>query len=289
MRWLVTGDSGFVGGHVMRALRDAGHDAVGLGFGRAGDNPCDVTDPAALRAAVLARRPDRVIHLAGIAFAAASDADGFRRVHVDGTRNLLAACAALESPPAVALASSSAVYAASAGPLAESSPLGPRSDYGRSKLAMEEAAAAWSPRLPLLVVRSFNCAGPGQDNRFLVAKLADAFRRRLPAVALGDLAVRRDFTDVRDAAADYVRLLGPSPATGCVNLCSGRAFSPADLLDLLAALAGHRPQVHPDPSLLRPGEPVLALGDPSRLASLVGGLRRRPLVSTLSDMLSFPP
>lgn len=289
MRWLVTGASGFVGRHLLRALRDAGHDAVGLGLGPASGNSCDITDPAAVRAAVLRVRPDRVAHLAGIAFAPGAGAGEFRRVHVGGTRHLLAACAELPSPPAVALAGSSAVYAASPGPLAESSPLGPLSDYGLSKLAMEEEAAAWAGRLPVLVVRSFNCIGPGQDTRFLAAKLADAFRRRLPSVALGATDTRRDFTDVRDAAADYLRLLGPAPAAGCVNLCSGRALSAADLLDLLANLTGHRPRVARDPSLLRAGEPALAVGDPSRLASLVGGLRRRPIEETLADMLSAPP
>lgn len=288
MRWLVTGASGFVGQHVLRALRAAGQDAVGLGFGRSADEPCDITDPAAVRAVILDRRPDRVIHLAGIAFVPTSAAEEFHRIHVDGTRHLLAACATLESPPAVALASSSTVYAASNQPLTESSPLQPLSDYGRSKHVMEEEAAAWAGRLSLLVVRSFNCTGPGQDTRFLVAKLADTFRRRLPSVTLGATDSRRDFTDVRDAADDYLRLLGPSPASGCVNLCSGRAFSPEDFLRMLTELTGHHPDVLRDPALVRSGEPSLAVGNPSRLASLVGGLRRRPLESTLADMLSDP-
>ncbi len=93
MRVLVTGGSGFVGGHVVPRLRADGRDVRALvrDPARAGDLDAelvqgDMTDPASLRAAMAGC--DVVIHLVAIR---QGRPEQFQRVMVDGTRNLLAA------------------------------------------------------------------------------------------------------------------------------------------------------------------------------------------------------
>jgi uncharacterized protein YbjT (DUF2867 family) len=94
---LVTGASGFVGRHVVQALRADGHDVRGLvrdaRKGEAvvdqGANAAmigDMTNPVSLRAAISGC--DTVVHLAAIR---QGRPEQFQRVMVDGTRNLLAA------------------------------------------------------------------------------------------------------------------------------------------------------------------------------------------------------
>lgn len=287
MRWLVTGASGFTGRWLRRRLEALGHEVAGAGLGDADEMRCDLTDAVSVRRAVRGFRPDRVAHLAAISFVAHPDPAAFARVNVDGTVNLLAACADLATPPAVALASSAAVYGRVAGHIAETTPCQPVNDYGRSKHAMELAAAAWAGRLAALVVtRPFNYTGPGQDERFLVPKIAAAFRRRAATLTLGRTDVARDFSDVRDVVEDYVRLLGPAPASATVNLCSGRATSVDDILALFGRLTGHRPVVATDPALVRPDEIVRLTGDPTRLVSLTGRGHDIGLEQTVRDMLA---
>jgi uncharacterized protein YbjT (DUF2867 family) len=87
---LVTGGTGFIGPHVVRAVQGAGHDVRALV--RKGSIPGtepaqgDLTDPESLRRAV--EGVDAVIHLVGIR---QGREEQFQRIMVDGTRDLLAA------------------------------------------------------------------------------------------------------------------------------------------------------------------------------------------------------
>lgn len=287
MRWLVTGASGFTGRWLRRRLQALGHEVAGAGLGDADEMRCDLTEAASVRQAVHNFRPDRVVHLAAISFVAHSHPEDFTRVNVEGTVHLLAACADLATPPAVALASSAAVYGRVAGHIAETTPCQPVNDYGRSKHVMEQTAAGWAGRFPALVItRPFNYTGPGQDERFLIPKIAAAFRRRDPVLTLGRTDVARDFSDVRDVVDDYVGLLGPSPVSTTVNLCSGRATSVDDVLALFVRLTGHRPVIATDPQLVRPDEIPVLTGDPTRLIALTGRSHAIGLEQTARDLLA---
>lgn len=287
MRWLVTGASGFTGRWLRRRLVALGHEVAGAGLGGADEMRCDLTDAASIRRAVLDCRPDRVVHLAAISFVPHARPEEFARVNVEGTAHLLAACADLPSPPAVALASSAAVYGRASGHIAETTPCQPANDYGRSKHAMELAAAAWAGRFPSLVItRPFNYTGPGQEERFLVPKIAAAFRRRDAVLTLGRVDVARDFSDVRDVVEDYVRLLGPEPASGAVNLCSGRAATVEEIIGIFARLTGHLPAIETDPALVRPDEIARLTGDPARLVALTGRGHDITLEQTARDLLA---
>ena len=103
MRALVTGGTGFIGTKVVHALRAAGHDVTALVRSPARARTLaawgcrltegDVTDPASLERAV--EGCDCVVHLVAIIAGRAAD---FERIMEQGTRDLVAASAAIGSP-----------------------------------------------------------------------------------------------------------------------------------------------------------------------------------------------
>ena len=96
-RALVTGIRGFTGRYMASELTSHGYQVFGLGS-QPSDEPdyhqVDLTDPAATRQVIAEIRPDVVLHLAALAFVGHGDTNGFYRVHLIGTRNLLEALAA---------------------------------------------------------------------------------------------------------------------------------------------------------------------------------------------------
>ncbi|MFA5679001.1 MAG: NAD-dependent epimerase/dehydratase family protein [Pseudomonas sp.] len=291
-RALVTGAGGFTGRYLMQELEAHGWEVWGLGHGPvAGDErilQADLLAPAALQAALEQVQPEAVFHLAAIAFVGHGTPADFYQVNLIGTRNLLAALAALPQPPAsVLLASSANVYGnAAEGMLDESTPFNPANDYAVSKAAMEMMARLWCERLPLVVVRPFNYTGVGQSLAFLVPKIVDHFHRRASFIELGNLQVWRDFSDVRDVVRAYRLLADACPAGQTVNICSGRSHSLMEVLDLARQISGHELQVQVNPAFVRANEVRTLYGDAERLGELLGGWSPRPFADTLAWMLA---
>ncbi|WP_426189535.1 NAD-dependent epimerase/dehydratase family protein [Massilia sp. DWR3-1-1] len=290
-RALVTGVSGFTGVYVVNALKQAGYRVFGT---VRADQPAgidqfavDLADAAAVGAVVAQVQPDVVVHLAAISFVAHADVDVIYRVNIGATRNLLAALAAAPHRCSkVVLASSANIYGnADVGLITESQAPAPANDYAVSKLAMEYMARLWMDRLPIVIVRPFNYTGVGQDARFLLAKMVDHVRRRAPAIELGQLAIARDFSDVRTVATCYQRLLETGQPGQVYNICSGQSVSLQGALDLLADIAGYRIAVSVNPAFVRANDVLTLAGSNAKLIEAIGPIDAVPLATTLRWMV----
>jgi len=296
-RVLITGVDGFTGRYLAPLLASAGHEVHGMaqrGNGKRVDgvvamHPADLVDPSAIEDVIRHVTPDRVVHLAAIAHIADGDPRSMYLVNLLGTRNLLESLVGLgRRPEAVVLASSANIYGnAREGALDETTQPEPANDYAVSKLAMEAIARLYAGRLPLIVCRPFNYTGRGQSEAFLLPKIVSHSRSRAEWIELGNLAVARDFSDVRDVTNAYARLLETPAAIGrTINLCSGTAHSLEDVLAMVEALSGHSLPVRVNPALVRQNEVRILKGDRTLLASLVPSLPPpRPLLETLRWML----
>jgi len=281
---LVTGAAGFVGGHLLREL---GERAVAAS--------ADVTDAAEVARDLREAEPDAVVHLAAYASVADSWENPVEvwRVNTLGTVALLEAVRAERSAARVLVVSTSEVYGrAEALPTPEEEPLRPLSPYAASKAAAELACerAARADGMDVVVARAFPHLGPGQDERFAVASWA-AQIARLEArgggtLAVGDLSVERDLTDVRDVVRAYRLLLEPSVAAGTYNVASGRAVRLAEVVETLVGLARCSVAVEVDEERLRPADVPVLCGDASRLAEATGWSPTIPLEQTLADTLA---
>jgi nucleoside-diphosphate-sugar epimerase len=294
---LVTGAEGFTGRYLAAELQRAGYEVHGLVHKPVSSSKvarvralhvADLSDAAALAAVVNEVQPDKVVHLAAIAFVAHGDIEAIYRTNLVGTRHLLEALAQSKAPlDAVLLASSSNVYGnAVGGVLDENTPPAPANDYAVSKLAMEYAARLYAGRLPLIMARPFNYTGVGQAESFLIPKIISHVRRRAPVIELGNLDVARDFSDVRNVVQLYRRLLEVPAALGqTFNVCSGQAWSLNDVLAMVREISGHDFEVRVNPAFVRQNEVKTLLGSRAKLDAVVGEVPEIALRDTLRWML----
>src|SRR5215210_4980579 len=271
MRALVTGVSGFVGGHLAEHLLEAGDQVVGLSAsGRwpeglahvarsVRNERCDLADiaEADLSDWIVRKKPEVIYHLAAQANPQASVADprGTWALNLGGTLNLLEAVKGSGLRPRVVLVGSGVCYGNPGPehlPVTESCPLRPNNPYAASKAAADLLGIQHhlAHRTDAVMVRPFNHAGPRQSPSYvlggLARQVAEVEAGVRPRVEVGNLDVVRDFTDVRDVVRAY-RLLAARGAAGEVyNLGTGRGTRLSDALAILTSLARVPIDVHID-------------------------------------------
>lgn len=279
MRVFVTGSRGFTGAYLVAELQRRGCEVIGY--------EGDVTDATALGRSLALAQPDRVVHLAAIAFIASDDVLGFYRVNQLGTLALLGVIEDIAPHASVLLASSANIYGTStAGYLTEDSPPHPANHYAVSKWAMEMGANLFASRLKITIARPFNYTGVGQDDRFLIPKIVTHFKERARVIRLGNMDVQRDFGDVRSVVDAYASLCINPPAQPVVNICTGRVYSIRDILDMAGRITNHRIDAMVDPRFVRQDEVPILAGDPTLLRTILSDWRPREMEETLSWMLA---
>jgi len=254
VRVFVTGATGFVGGHLVRALTARGDSVVALARRRTthealrqlGCAPVDgsLEDAMALSAAL--RGVNVVYHVAGVV-GAPTDAEYFA-VNEHGTRRLVEAVRAAAPPLSrfVYVSSAAALGPSQRGtPLLEDAPPHPLTPYGRSKLAGEVVVR--ESGLPWSIVRPPAVYGPG-DRAFLrlfkivklgIAPVFGTSAQELSLVYVADLARAIVLAGTEPAGANQLFHAGHSEVatSGSVARAAGAAI-------------GRKPVVFPLPGFI---------------------------------------
>lgn len=266
MRVLVTGATGFLGRHLLRALRDQGHDAVAAvrDASRASLDgevvELDVTDASSTAGTFEATRPEVVIHAAAYgALSSEHDAARMAAVNVLGTLHVYQSALRAQIARFVHLGTAFE-HGPSDDALTEGSPLQPRGTYAASKagaaLLLREAARGQA--LQPLLLRLFNAFGPGDSEpRLGAAVLRGALTRTPIELTAGDQ--RRDFSYAPDVARRVVALAtAPAPhfpAGDVLHVASGTPRTVADFARALAAELGAAELLRIGAAAPRAGEP----------------------------------
>jgi GDP-4-dehydro-6-deoxy-D-mannose reductase len=301
---LVTGATGFAGGHLIDRL---GHHTQVVGWYRPAGNPRRLTGPVAWRpvdlldaegveAAIADAAPDVVYHLAGAPQVDTSWTTVVPHLQVNaiGTHHLLEAIRRAGRRCRVLIVTSAQIYQPGPDAIDEEAPLLPSSPYGLSKLAQDALArrAALEDGLDVAIARPFNHTGPGQSAAFALPSFAKQIARieaglASPVLRVGNLDAERDVSDVRDVVDAYTRIATAAPAARPFNVCSGAAYRIGDLLDRLLSFASTRIAVERDPSRLRPNDVPRLMGNRERVSVELGWRPRIPIDQTLLDTLEW--
>ncbi len=212
MKLLVTGATGFLGSTLVPLLRAAGHEVRALTRSGAPIAEVeivkgDVRDPDAVRRALSG--VEGLYHLAGLVSRDPADARKMYELHVDGTRNLLAAAARAKLQRIVLASSSGTIGVSRVRRVATEEDGYPIETVGRwpyylSKIYEEKIAVELARHgLPVVILNPSLLLGPG-DAR--MSSTQDIFRflmGRIPVLPRGGIS----FVDVRDAAQAFLAAL----------------------------------------------------------------------------------
>ncbi len=307
MRLLITGIRGFVGLHLGRLGVEAGWEVFGtsrtpspplvLGTGKTALletwNPeLDQTPVKALRRF----EPDAIVHLAADSFAGSGGlgSASLWKSNFEGTRILLDSIAQTCPKALLLFVGTGLSYGNPSSPGAkscESEPLNPPNAYAATKACADLLChlACKDPGLFIIRARPFNHLGPGQSAKFAVSSFARQFaamkKGLIPKILrTGNLSSSRDFTDARDIARGYIRLLQSGKSGEAYNLGSGTATSLGTVIEHLNRITGITPEIIPDPQLFRKSDPPVLLADISKIKTSVGWSPEIALSKTIEDL-----
>ncbi len=211
--------------------------------------------------------------------------------------NIFEAVRELELPTRIIVACSSEEYGLikeSDLPVNENCCFNPLSTYAVSKVSQDMLAYQYykSYGMDIIRVRSFNLTGPGRPPTYALSsfayQIAKIEKKMLEnVISVGNLDVKRDYTDVRDAVNGYYELaLKAKPGT-IYNLCSGKAYNLRELLNILISFSTANVIVEKDTSKFRPSDLPIMLGDNTRIKNEIGWTPKIDIQTTLNDLLDY--
>ncbi len=306
MKALIIGGAGFVGGYLIRELDSAGQEVFATCLenenisGNCSVRTLNILDADAVSEVIGEIKPDVIYHLAAQSSVSLSwkkpqlTAD----INVIGTINVLEAVKNCEKKDIrLILIGSGEEYGfirKDACPLTEEEPLNPGNIYAATKACqgMLGEIYARAYKMDIIMVRAFNHSGPQQLPMFVISdfcrQIALIEKGDSPAViSVGNLAAKRDFTDVRDVVRAY-RLLGEKGVGGrTYNVGRGKAVEIQYILDTALSFSQKKIEVKQDPARMRASDIPVIEPDVSRISGDTGWKAEISMEKTIEDTLNY--
>lgn len=303
---LVIGVAGFVGNYLINEMYSDGMECYATKLSHEKyENPhakvfdLNILDKNAIASLLFEIQPDYIFHLAaqssvGLAW---KNPTLTVDVNIKGSINVMDAIRELFYKPRVLLIGSGEEYGhirEGETPIGEENALRPGNIYAATKVCQNMIANIYSKAydMNLMMVRAFNHIGPGQAPMFVVSdfckQVAEIERGlREPVMMVGNLAAKRDFTDVRDVVKAYVKLVTLGQAGETYNVGSGNAKEIRKILDLIISMSDKDIRVEIDPNKIRPVDVPIIEADITKLRELTGWKPELSLEQTIRETLDY--
>jgi len=251
---VVTGGSGFIGSHVVDALRRRSY-AVRV-FDQAKPERADVDwvkgDLRSKEDAYNAvRDAEAVFHLAAVADVNVATTDPQLCLDVNelGTLNLLNACSGQEVDRFI-LASTVWVYGTTTGTVTEETPINmPNDIYTKTKIGQEHLVHSWarSHSVKHTILRYDIPYGPRMRTNMAISAFVRRAMNKEPISIFGDGNQGRCWVYVTDLAEAHAQALAPQAEGQIVNVAGRDFVTIAEIVDLLKKKLGDFPIKHEAP------------------------------------------
>ncbi len=307
--YLITGANGFLGRHLADLLsndnslvygisRSVPHDLV-LNHPDVAYEQCNLIDHTSVFNLLQKIKPDCIFHLAAESSVASSWKGPINifNNNVLSQINIFEALRELGLSARVVVAGSSEEYGLvneSDLPVNEKCCFNPLSTYAVSKVSQDMLAYQYykSYDMDIVRVRSFNLTGPGRPPIYALSSFAYQIaeiekEKSKNIISVGNLDVKRDYTDVRDAVKGYYEIALKAKPGEVYNLCSGRAHNLKDLLNILISFSTTELNVEIDKLKYRPSDLPIMLGDNTKIKTEIGWIPEIDIHTTLKDLLDY--
>lgn len=259
----------------------------------------DILDQNAVTGLLFRIRPDYIFHLAaqssvGVAW---KNPGLTVDVNIKGSICVMDAVRELYYKPRLLLIGSGEEYGhigPDEVPIREENHIRPGNIYAATKACQNMIGTIYARAydMDVMMVRAFNHIGPGQLPIFVVADFCKQVSEiekgiREPVMYVGNLAARRDFTDVRDVVEAYARLMDQGKLGETYNVGSGHAVSIDEILQLILSMSKKDIRLEVDPNKIRPVDVPLIEADIQKIYKETGWKPRITLEQTIRDTLEY--
>jgi GDP-4-dehydro-6-deoxy-D-mannose reductase len=313
---LITGISGFVGGHFSRFIVNKHPDFVIQGVSRSKPAwdfvqdrdsllaavtfyPGDLLDSQKINKIIGEIEPDYILHLASFSSVAQSWREPLASFlnNTNAFLNIVEAVRTQALDTKILSVGSSEEYGIvkeSDLPLTEKKHVAPANPYAVARVSEENLAQIYAKgfHLNICCTRSFNHIGPGQSDQFVVSSLARQFaeialHHKKPVIKIGAGSIIRDFIDIEDVIRAYDAILEKGVPGEVYNVCSGRGYSILDIVNALSELTHIPVVVEQNQTLLRPIDNPVLIGSYDKLNGATGWKPECPFEKSLEKIHTY--
>jgi GDP-4-dehydro-6-deoxy-D-mannose reductase len=313
---LITGISGFVGGHFVHFLTTDHKDLEIHGISRSKPawnfvntppevlnghyfHQADLNDIPKIKSLIEEIQPDYILHLAAqssVAESWKSPVSSFMN-NTNIFLNIIDTVRLNDYTAKVLSIGSSEQYGIVSEkdlPIIEDRPQCPENPYAVARVAQEHLARIYAKGfdLDICCTRSFNHCGPGQTDRFVVSAIVKQFVMvahgiQKPVIHIGNGMIVRDFVDVHDVIEAYYLLLTRGTKGEVYNICSGQGRAIQDIVTLLSGMLGIRVEIQQEQSQIRPIDNPRIVGSYQKIQRDLGWKPTIPFNQSLLSMYQF--
>lgn len=314
MKVLVTGAGGMVGSHMVEFLHGKGYEVLGTYYKPTTDLSeldsnidlieCDVRYYQSVLRVISEFKPRQIYHLAAQSYPTVSwvHPQATIETNITGTINVYEAIKAVRKQhpdydPIVIVACSSAEYGQTLNELTdpyvkESAELKPLHPYGVSKVGQDLISYQYfiNDHIRCIRARIFNSTGTRKVNdvtsdftkRAVIAEKSGVYK-----LHVGNLETKRAIMDQRDLVNGLVLLAEKGVPGDVYNLSSEYCYQMKDIVMMIERQIGHKFEIVIDPTLLRPTDERIIIGNVEKLKRDTGWNQKIMMEQTVADMLEY--